>query len=404
MIAWLLGAVAIGLIVGTGSAGFLTLLDVATMYRGENPSIVFTLPVAGLLIGLFYERFGAPVAAGTALVIDRVVGEGGPIPARMAPMVVIGTVLTHLFGGSAGREGTAVQMGASLADALCLRLPAGSALRQQLVTAGVAAGFGSVFGTPVAGAVFALEWSVIGQLRYVAVVPAVVAAVVGDLTTTAWGVGHTHYAHPEALALDPLLLAKWALFAAAIAAVTSTFVELTARLKSLSKHYLVRLPWRMFVGGVVVVALWQISGTDIYLGLGVPTIERAFADPALPLYVCFAKLVFTSVTLASGYLGGEVTPLFFVGATLGSALAPWLGLPPAMAAGVGMAAVFACASNAPLALSLMCVELLGVNVLPHVVIVAVLAYFLTGGRGIYPNQRRLLSDEGGTLRLREPDA
>jgi H+/Cl- antiporter ClcA len=312
----------------------------------------------------------------------------------MAPMVLAGTVLTHLFGGSAGREGTAVQMGASLADAIAHGLRVSRTVRRQLVAAGVAGGFGSVFGTPIAGTVFGLELVVLGRIEYDALVPALVASVVGDLTTRGFGVGHVHYPAPPELPLSASLLGIWVLFAAAVALVTVVFVELVHALKKHGKRLVPWLPVRMFVGGVLVVVLWKLVGTSDYLGLGVPTIQRAFEDPNLPVYAFAAKLVFTAITVGSGFLGGEVTPLFFIGAALGSVLARFFGLPIELGAGVGLAAVFAAASNTPLALSIMAVELLGATVFPHAAIVCVLAFVLTGHRSIYPSQRLLRGKVG----------
>ncbi len=435
----LLGAL-VGVLCGAASALFLWLLDEATRVRGEHLAIVFALPVAGLAIGFFYERFGSTVLAGNDLVLDSVHGLDAverssgisrhvrsddprasseasvdlharhdltpsatpPIPTRMAPMVLIGTVLTHLFGGSAGREGTAVQMGASLADALAHRLRVSPRTRRDLLVAGMAGGFGSVFGTPIAGLLFGLEVATVGRFERRPLLPALVAAVVGDRTTHAFGIGHTHYPSPEALELTPLVAGKWLLFALAVALVTAVFIELTHALKVWSRARLVRLPYRLFVGGATVVLLWQLVGTDDYLGLGVPTIVRAFEDPSLPQYAFALKLLFTAITLGAGFFGGEVTPLFFLGAALGNALAPALGLPLELAAGVGLAAVFASASNTPIALSVMAVELLGANVLPHVVIVAVVAYFLTGHRSIYGAQR--VARTKGGRRLETPIA
>jgi chloride channel protein, CIC family len=179
--------------------------------------------------------------------------------------------------------------------------------------------------------------------------------------------------------------------------VTTAFIELTHFSKKLGERYVSRLPLRMFIGGLVIVGLWKLVGTSDYLGLGVPMIVRAFEDPHFPVYAFALKLLFTAVTLSSGFLGGEVTPLFFVGAALGSVLGRLLGIPIELAAGVGLAAVFAAASNTPLALSIMAMELLGGPVFPHVAIVCVLAYVLAGHRSIYPAQRLLTGKGGATL-------
>jgi H+/Cl- antiporter ClcA len=389
----------VGVSAGGASALFLWLLQRATAFRVAHEVVVYALPLAGLVMGWLYERLGGPVSAGSNLIIDAMHDDGPELPARLAPMVMIGTVLTHVFGGSAGREGTAVQMGASLADWVSHRLRVSQKVRRQLLAAGVAGGFGSVFGTPIAGTVFGLEFVVLGQLEYDALVPALVAAVVGDFTTRALGIVHTPYPRATDVALTPTLLLKWLVFAVAVALVTAAFIELTHLIKKLGARHLPRLPLRMFAGGLVVVGLWKLVGTSDYLGLGVPVIVRAFTDPNLPLYAFALKLLFTAVTLGAGFLGGEVTPLFFVGATLGSALARVLGIPLALGAGVGLAAVFAAAANTPLALSIMAMELLGAPVFPHVVIVCVVAYVLTGQRGIYPSQR-LLSGKWGERRDR----
>lgn len=383
---WLVLGAVVGVLCGLASAGFLVLLDRATAGREGHRWLLSLLPVAGVAIGFVYERWGAPIKGGNNLVIDTIHDDGPEIPVRMAPMVLIGTVLTHLFGGSAGREGTAVQMGASLSDWVSHRLGLARPLRRQLLAAGVAGGFGSVFGTPIAGALFGLEFVVLGRIEYHALVPALVASVVGDLVTRGVGVTHTLYPTAPALPLGPLVLAKWCVFAAAVAVVTLAFIELTHGLKRHGERLLPRLPARMFCGGLAVVGLAQLFGPD-HLGLGVPTIVRAFHDPSLPAWSFAAKLVLTAVTLGAGFLGGEVTPLFFVGATLGNVLARGLGLPVPLGAAVGLAAVFAAASNTPLALSVMAVELVGAAALPHVVIVCVLAYLLTGHRSIYPAQR-----------------
>jgi H+/Cl- antiporter ClcA len=397
---WLLLGASVGALCGVASGVFLILLERATTYRTGHPWIVYTLPFAGLLLGLVYERWGKPIRGGNNLILESLHEDRPQIPLRMAPMVLLGTVLTHLFGGSAGREGTAVQMGGSLADAIVHRLGLGRHARRQLLAAGMAGGFGSVFGTPIAGAIFGLEVVVVGQIEYDALVPSLVAALVGDRVTRALGVKHTDY--PAAAPWPPTfsVLGEMLVLGLAMALAAVAFVELTHGLKRVLERRIPRLPLRMAFGGIAVVALWRIVGSSDYLGLGVPTIVRSFADPRLPVYAFALKLVFTAVTLSAGFLGGEVTPLFFVGATLGNAMARALGLPIALGAGVGLAAVFGAAANTPLALSVMAVELLGAGVFPHVVVVTVVAYLLSGHRGIYPSQRMLRRKSGGALLAR----
>ena len=396
-IGWSALAVIVGVIAGAGSALFLWLLEWATAFRVRHELVVWALPLAGLGIGWVYERFGQAIKAGNNLIIDTIHDDGPEIPLRMAPMVLLGTVLTHFFGGSAGREGTAIQIAASSTDWLAHRLGLSKERRRLLLAAGVAGGFGSVFGTPFAGTLFGLEFVVLGRLQYGALAPALVAALVGDLVTRGLGIVHTPYPVVPALPLTPLLLFKWLLFAAAVAAVSTLFIELSHFLRREGERRVKRLPLRLCLGGLAVVVLWQLVGTSDYLGLGVPTILRAFHDPTLPAQAFALKLLFTAITLGAGFLGGEVTPLFFIGAALGNLLAKVLGLPLDLAAGVGMAATFAAASNTPLALSIMAVELLGAHALPHVAIVCVLAYLLAGHRSIYPAQRLLEKKAGGPL-------
>ena len=387
LLQWIALGVAVGIACGLGSAGFLALLERATRYRVEHEGLVYTLPLAGVGLGLVYERWGQSIKGGNNLVIDTVHDSGSQIPLRMAPMVVGGTILTHLFGGSAGREGTAVQMGASFADAIAHRFAVDADTRRQLLAAGIAGGFGSIFGTPIAGLLFGLEVLWVGRVEYHALLPALVAAVVGDYVTRACGIVHTPYPLVGFLPMTPRLACEWLVFGVAVAATSAAFTELTHGIKGLLEKRVRRLPLRMMLGGIAVVIMWKLVGTSDYLGLGVPTIVRAFVDPSLPWYAFALKLLFTAVTLGAGFLGGEVTPLFFIGATLGAVLARWMGIPLELGAGVGLAGVFAAAANTPLSLSIMAVELLGAHVLPHAMIVCVVAYLVTGQRGIYPSQR-----------------
>ena len=394
---WVGLGIAVGIACGTASAIFLALLERATNFRQAHEWLVYCLPLAGLGIGFLYDHWGKPIKGGNNLVIDAIHENQAQLPLRMAPMVLVGTVLTHVFGGSAGREGTAVQMGGSLADWIAHRLRVRPETRRQLLAAGIAGGFGSVFGTPIAGTIFGLEVVCVGRLEYHALAPALVASVVGDYVTRQFGIHHTAYPQLLPSALTPLLLLKLCIIGVAMALASVAFVELTQRLKRLLERTIRQLAYRMFVGGLTVVVLWKVLGSSDYLGLGVPLLVRSFSDSSVPAYAFAAKIVFTAVTLASGFLGGEVTPLFVVGATLGSLLARLLELPIALGAGVGIAALFGAAANTPLALSIMAVELLGAAAFPHVVIVSVVAYLLSGHRSIYPAQRIWRRKHGGAM-------
>ncbi len=383
-------SLAIGVASGTASAAFLLLLERATGVREHHEFIVYALPFAGLALGHALARWGAPIAGGSNLVLDTVhhAHELPRLPLRMAPMVLAATVLTHLFGGSAGREGTAVQMGASLADAIAHRVDrrAQPALRSALVVAGIAGGFGSVFGTPLAGALFSIEVLVVGRLELRALAPALIASFTGDFVTRRLGVTHTPYPSVPYVPLTPVVVAELVFIGVAMGLVSAFFIELTQALKRLFSTHIRRLEVRMFVGGCLLVSIWRLCGSADYLGLGIPMIQRAFEDPQVPTYAFAAKILFTSLTLSSGFVGGEVTPLFFVGATLGSVLAHALGLPLGLGAAVGLAAAFGAAANTPLALSVMVAELCGLRVLPHALLVSVVAFFLSGHRGLYPSQ------------------
>ena len=391
----------VGVASGLASAAFLALLELATNFRGTHAWIVYALPLAGLGIGAIYERWGSSIKGGNNLIIDTIhdtIQDDAPqIPLRMAPMVLIGTVLTHLFGGSAGREGTAVQMGASIADAIAHDFRVDRNLRRIVIAAGIAGGFAAVFGTPIAGLIFGLEVVCIGRIEYDALFPALVAAIVGDRITRAVGIVHTAYPTAQAIPFAIGLGGKLVLVAGAMALATIAFIELTHFIKARMERHVPRLPIRMFLGGAAIVALWRLVGNSDYLGLGVPTILRAFRDPHLPAYSFAAKIVFTAVTLGCGFLGGEVTPLFFIGATLGNVMARLVGIPIELGAAVGLAAVFGAAANTPLALSIMVVELMGGAFLPYVVFVTVIAYLLSGHRGIYPAQRLLRKKHGPAL-------
>lgn len=387
---WLLLSTAVGALAGSASAVFLLALELATSTRESHRWLIWLMPAAGFAVAWVYLKVGQRVEAGNNLLIDEIHDPQKVIPLRMAPLILISTVVSHLFGASVGREGTAVQMGGALADQITHLFKLKHDDRRILLMAGISAGFASVFGTPLAGAVFALEVLAIGRLRYDALLACVVAAIVGDQITMLWGVHHVHYA---AGVVPPL--STWGLTAVLLAGgvfgvVGMLFADATHWLSSFVKRHLPYGPMRPLIGGALIAAaIWFLGGWR-YAGLGIPVIVEAFQQP-LPPWEFAAKMAFTVASLGSGFKGGEVTPLFYIGATLGNALAPLLQMPFPLMAALGFVAVFAGAANTPLACTLMAVELFGAEIGVYAIVACVISYLFSGHTGIYRAQRVGLS-------------
>ncbi|HSJ04037.1 MAG TPA: voltage-gated chloride channel family protein [Verrucomicrobium sp.] len=388
------------LLAGSASAFFLWALDLVTRLQWAHPKLLWGLPLGGLAVGLLYHFWGKSSDKGNNLILEEIHEPGGGVPSRMAPLVLWGTLVTHLFGGSAGREGTAVQMGGSLAAGLARWLRVGPEARRIMLMCGVAAGFGSVFGTPLAGAVFAMEVLVIGRIQYEAIIPVLIASVVGDVTCSAWGVHHTLYhldvAHGAGsrAALDLWLLLKVALAGIAFGLVARAFAALTHAFQKGFARIIPFAPFRPVLGGLLVIAMVGVCGSRDYLGLGVNpppggviSIVGSFDPGGAATWSWLWKLVFTSVTLSSGFKGGEVTPLFFIGATLGNTLALVLHEPVGLFAALGFIAVFAGAANTPLACTFMGIELFGSHHALYFAVACFAAYLVSGHSGIYRSQR-----------------
>lgn len=403
LLRWIILSGLAGCLIGSASALLLVSLEWATATREQNLWIITLLPLSGLIIGIMYHYLAGSAAKGNNYLIEEIRKPNGIIPFRMAPLVYIGTVLTHLFGGSAGREGTGVQMGGALADRFSKYLNLSPQDHKIMLTIGISAGFASVFGTPLAGAVFALEVVIIGRMRYEAILPSVLGAIFAHMTCLAWGVHHTHYTIGSIPALTlPTLF--YCIMTAVLFGLTSMLFSRSVGFWSyLANRYVAYAPLRPFLGGIVIAAAVYIFGTTKYIGLGVPTIVQSFLVPQQG-YDFILKLLFTTFTIGVGFKGGEVTPLFFIGATLGSALSCIIPLPTGLLAGMGFVAVFSGATNTPIACTLMGIELFGMESGVFVGIACVVAYLFSGHTGIYtaqiigsPKHQKYLIKKGYTL-------
>lgn len=382
---WIIICVLIGIFSGSASAFFLVALQRLTQIRFQHDWIIWFLPIGGLLIGFAYHYLGKSVVKGNDLLLEEYETPKKRIPFKMAPMVLFGTLLTHLFGGSAGREGTAVQMGGAIADQFTTIFKLNNSERKILIILGISAGFASVFGTPLAGAIFALEVVYFSKINFKSIILSFLVAYAAHFTVTFCSVAHTHYSLPNVpeITFGNLLYAL-------IIGVLSGF---TALLFSKNTHFWSSFfsknvkypPLRPFIGGIVLAIAFVGFDLTKFSGLGVPVIVDAFSK-ANPWYDFLLKILFTGFTLGAGFKGGEVTPLFFVGATLGSALSLIIPMPIALLAGMGFVAVFSGATHTPIACTIMGMELFGIQSAFFIAIASIVAYFFSGSVGIYKSQ------------------
>jgi H+/Cl- antiporter ClcA len=388
VVGWAMAGAVVGVIAGLTSAGFLESLSWATRTREDHGWLLWCLPVVGLLCGLTYHYAGGRAAGGNSLIIEETHEPTTWVPRRMAPLTFVFTVAGHLTGASVGREGTAIQMSGGLTDTGARLLDITGPRRRLLLIAAIAGGFGAVFGVPLAGTVFGLEVLSVGRLQYDALVPAFAAALVGDRVVHALGVHHTPTPTITGVDLTAGLLLKVFVAGIAFGLAALVFAELTHALKQAFAAGITWPPLRTFLGGCAVVGLTYAVGDRGYLGLSIPLITGALAGGAGIAAGAFAlKLLFTSVSLGAGFQGGEVTPLFVIGATLGVTLARLLDVPVPLLAAVGFVAVFAGATNTPLACTIMAIELFGAAVAVPAAIGCIVSFVVSAERGIYSSQR-----------------
>lgn len=385
---WMLLSVLAGAGIGLAGTGFLFCIRAATKLRQEIPGLVWFLPAAGVLIVFLYRACGVRKSQGTNLVL-LAVRSPEPVPLRMAPLIFVSTVLTHLFGGSAGREGAALQMGGSLGFQMGRLFRLDEKDLHVMTMCGMSAAFSALFGTPVTAAVFSMEVVSVGVMYYAALVPCAVASLVAAGVARAFGALPEAYRIPfpgaeAAPALRVLLLAA---LCAVLSALFCFVLQGAGRLyrKTLKNQYL-----RAAVGGGLVLLLMLACGTRDYLGAGMDGIAGSLRGTARP-EAFLLKLVFTALTLGAGFKGGEIVPAFFVGAAFGCTAGGLLGLDPAFGAAMGLLSLFAGVTNCPLTALVLGVELFGAQGLPFYLLATAVSYMLSGYTGLYSGQRILYS-------------
>lgn len=379
-------ALPLGLAIGAIDALFGRVLLAVTAFRMAH--VYSLLPFLGFIgVGIVwcYQKVGGTSGKGMTLLFEA--GHGGTqdIPLRLIPLVMVSTWLTHLFGGSAGREGVAVQIGGTLAHSIGKRLPIPNAGKQLLLT-GMAAGFAGLFRTPIAATFFALEVLTAGVLEYSALLPALVASFSASACSGLLGLEKFTVALTDQVAFSAPLVGKLLLFGLVFGMAGGLFAFALHKLKALFAQYLPNPLLRIFLFGVLVSGFSLFCWEGRYSGLGTNLIAMSF-DSGIFSWDFALKFVFTVVTLAAGFQGGEVTPLFSIGASLGVLLGTLFGLPTAFVAALGYAAVFGSASNTLLAPMLIGGEVFGFAYLPYFFVVCAVAYLCNGGNCIYPLQQ-----------------
>ncbi len=388
-IRWLILSLTAGIVIGGIGSLFALCMAEATDLRSRYPWIMFFMPVGGLFIVFLYRLFKEQNDRGTNMVIASIHAEA-EIPAKMAPMIFVSTVVTHLVGGSAGREGAALQIGGSLGALMGRIFRMNDTDRRVLVMCGMSAVFAAGFGTPIAAAVLALEICSVGVMYYAALVPCVISSLTSWKLAMRIGVDYDSFAK----AVFPELSIKGALFIILLgvlcAGISVLFCAVLHGTSSLMKKYLKNPYIRIAAASCLLIAISLILGNQDFLGSGIPIIEKALEGKAV-WYAFLLKIVCTAITIESGFKGGEIVPSFFIGATFGCLFGQITGFSPELCAAVGMTAVFCGVTNCPLTSLLIAFELFGFQQPGYILIGVAVSYMLSGYYGLYRDQRIVYS-------------
>lgn len=380
----------IGLVVGLVGTAFFLGMSLVNSTRNEHPQLILGLPVAGLVIVFLYHIAHRENDKGTNSVI-LAVRSGERLPIVGAPLIFVSTILTHLFGGSAGREGAALQLGGSIGNWFGKLFHMNKRDDKIIIMCGMSACFSALFGTPMAAAVFSMEVVDVGIMYYSALVPCVFSALIAVGVARAFGVGGeamTILEIPEFTFVSGGQIVIVAILCAVLSVAFCVLLHLTA---SQAKKLLPNPYIRIAVIGVVIVLITALLQTKDYMGAGMDIIERCIAEGEVKPEAFVLKMILTALTLGAGYKGGEIVPSFFVGATFGCAVGGLLGLSPSLCAAVGMVAVFCGVTNSPITSLMIALELFGMEALPYFLAGVAVSYMLSGYHSLYDTQKIVYS-------------
>lgn len=389
LLKWMIFSILSGLLIGAVGTLFFYCMKYATDARASYPWLLFFLPLGGVLIVAAYRLMHDEQDTGTNLVLSAI-HSGKSIPLKMAPLIFISTVLTHLFGGSAGREGAALQLGGSIGHALGRQFKFDENDQHIMIMCGMSAAFSALFGTPLAAAVFSMEVVSVGIMHYSALVPCVISSLVAHGVASWCGIIPEHFTIAQIPDFSILTAVQTALLAILCAGVSVLFCIALHTAEHLYQKYLKNPYLRIIAGGGIVIILTLLTGSQDYNGAGMFIIERCFANDYVP-YAFLLKILFTALTLGAGFKGGEIVPSFFIGATFGCLFGNLSGLSPTLCTAAAMGAVFCGVTNCPVTSLFICFELFGFTGMPYFLLSIAISYMLSGYYGLYHSQKIVYS-------------